>query len=116
MHSQMEQRTALQNGGSRFHSRNRSRSGDCIGIHASGVWCKPQKILHRVERDHRHQEESYKEIFRVIILVVSPIILSAFVYNVNAYINGYLSRIFWEEEVEMRHRLVFYMQSMLLTL
>ena len=23
-------------------------------------------------------------------------------------------RIFWEEEVEMRHRLVFYMQSMLL--
>ena len=30
-------------GGSRFHSRNRSRSGDCIGIHASGVWCKPQK-------------------------------------------------------------------------
>ena len=47
-----------------------------------------RKILHRVERDHRHQEESYKEIFRVIILVVSPIILSAFVYNVNAYING----------------------------
>ena len=30
-------------GGSRFHSRNRSRSGDCIGNHASGVWCKPQK-------------------------------------------------------------------------
>ena len=26
----------------------------------------------------------------MIILVVSPIILSAFVYNVNAYINGYL--------------------------
>ena len=49
-----------------------------------------RKILHRVEKDHRHQEESYKEIFRVIILVVSPIILSAFVYNVNAYINGYL--------------------------
>lgn len=22
-----------------------------------------RKILHRVERDHRHQEESYKEIF-----------------------------------------------------
>lgn len=43
MHSQMEQRTALQNGGSRFHSRNRSRSGDCIGIHASGIWCEPQK-------------------------------------------------------------------------
>ena len=49
-----------------------------------------RKILHRVEKDHRHQEESYKEIFRVIILVVSPIILSAFVYNVNAYINGFL--------------------------
>ena len=34
---------SIANGGSRFHSRNRSRSGDCIGIHASGVWCKPQK-------------------------------------------------------------------------
>ena len=48
------------------------------------------KIMHRVNRDHKHQEESYKDIFRVIVLVVSPIILSAFVYNVNAYINGYL--------------------------
>ena len=47
-------------------------------------------IQKRVRRDRRHREESYREIFRVIILVVSPIILSAFVYNVNAYINGYL--------------------------
>lgn len=29
---------------------------------------------------------------------------------------GIFSRIFWEEEVEMRHRSVFYMQSMPLTL
>lgn len=90
MHSQMEQRTALQMGA----------AGSTVGTGAGVVTAlafmllvygvNRRKILHRVERDHRHQEESYKEIFRVIILVVSPIILSAFVYNVNAYINGYL--------------------------
>ena len=74
------------------------------------------KIMHRVNRDHKHQEESYKDIFRVIVLVVSPIILSAFVYNVNAYINGYLSRIFLAEEAETQHRLAFSMQNTQLTL
>ena len=49
-----------------------------------------ESIQKRVQRDCRHREESYREIFRVIVLIVSPIILSAFVYNVNAYINGYL--------------------------
>ena len=36
-----------------------------------------RKILHRVEKDHRHQEESYKEIFRVIILVVSCLLYTS---------------------------------------
>ena len=47
-----------------------------------------KKIRMRVTRDRTHQEESYKEIFRLIILIVSPIILSSFIYNINSYING----------------------------
>lgn len=47
-----------------------------------------KKIRMRVSRDRRHREESYKEIFRLIILIVSPIILSSFIYNINGYING----------------------------
>ena len=44
----------------------------------------------RILSDTTHQEESYKEIFKLIILVVSPIIFSAFIYNVNGYLNGVL--------------------------
>ena len=90
MHFQMEQRTALQNGGSRFHSRNRSRSGDCIGIHASGIWCKPQKNPAPGRERSQTSGRVLQRDFSCDHLVVSPIILSAFVYNVNAYINGYL--------------------------
>lgn len=42
----------------------------------------------RIKRDAAHQEESYRSIFRLIILIVSPIILGAFVYNINGYLNG----------------------------
>ncbi|MDD2958619.1 MAG: polysaccharide biosynthesis protein [Lachnospiraceae bacterium] len=45
-------------------------------------------IRNRIERDMQHQEESYRDIFRLIIMIVSPIILSAFVYNINGYLNG----------------------------
>lgn len=47
-------------------------------------------IQRRIKRDVTHEEESYKAIFRLIILIVSPIILSAFVYNINGYLNGVL--------------------------
>ncbi len=36
------------------------------------------------------QEESYQEVIGVILRMVTPIILSAFIYNVNGYIDGYL--------------------------
>lgn len=49
-----------------------------------------KRIRRRVERDYTHEEESYREIFKLIILIVSPIILSAFIYNVNLYLNGVL--------------------------
>lgn len=47
-------------------------------------------IQARIRRDTAHKEESYQEIFRLILLIISPIILSAFIYNVNGYINGVL--------------------------
>lgn len=48
------------------------------------------RIQKRVSRDRTHREEPYSEIFRLIILVVSPIVLSSFIYNVNGYLNGVL--------------------------
>lgn len=45
-------------------------------------------IQARVKNDTIHEEQPYRDIFRVIVMIISPIILSAFIYNVNAYING----------------------------
>lgn len=45
-------------------------------------------IRARVKSDTIHEEQPYRDIFRVIVMIISPIILSAFIYNVNAYING----------------------------
>lgn len=47
-------------------------------------------IRTRVERDRSHREQSYGQILKLIVLIVSPIILSAFIYNVNGYLNGVL--------------------------
>ena len=47
-------------------------------------------IARRVQKDHAHREESYREILKLIILIVSPIILSSFIYNINGYLNGVL--------------------------
>ena len=47
-------------------------------------------IKRRVAKDRIHREESYGEILRLIILIVSPIILSSFIYNINGYLNGVL--------------------------
>ena len=60
-----------------------------LGIHASGIWCEPQKNpAPGREGPQTSGRVLQRDFFVVIILVVSPIILSAFVYNVNAYING----------------------------
>ena len=47
-------------------------------------------IKRRVAGDHYHEEETYGEILKLIILIVSPIILSSFIYNINGYLNGVL--------------------------
>ena len=41
-----------------------------------------------VRADQTGKEDSYREIFRVLFLIVTPIIFSSFIYNINGYING----------------------------
>lgn len=45
-------------------------------------------INRRIARDRVSVDESYQQVMRNIVLIVAPIILSAFIYNVNGYING----------------------------
>ena len=45
-------------------------------------------INRRIARDKVSVDESYQQVMRNIVLIVAPIILSAFIYNVNGYING----------------------------
>ncbi|MFR1114536.1 MAG: polysaccharide biosynthesis C-terminal domain-containing protein [Blautia sp.] len=47
-------------------------------------------IRKRIARDRVSEDESYGEVLRTIVLIASPIILSAFIYNVNGYINSYM--------------------------
>ena len=47
-------------------------------------------IRRKIARDRYSIDESTGEVIRNIILIVMPIILSAFIYNVNGYINSYL--------------------------
>ncbi len=44
-------------------------------------------IRRRVERDKTWHEESYKEIFKVIFTIVTPFILSTFIYNCTTVVN-----------------------------
>lgn len=44
-------------------------------------------IRRRVERDQSWHEESYREIFKVIFTIVTPFILSTFIYNCSTVIN-----------------------------
>ncbi len=44
-------------------------------------------IKKRIERDKTPEEDSYGEIFKMILLVVTPFILSTFIYNINTYLN-----------------------------
>ncbi len=47
-------------------------------------------IRRRVERDKTWHEESYKEIFKVIFTIVTPFILSTFIYNCTTVVNMYI--------------------------
>ena len=45
-------------------------------------------IRKKIERDNVSVNESYSSVMKNIILIVSPIILSSFLYNVNTYLNS----------------------------
>ena len=44
-------------------------------------------LKRRILHDTGHKEESYQEIFKMIIMVVTPFILSTFIYNANTFID-----------------------------
>lgn len=45
-------------------------------------------IQRKIARDRVSVDESYRAVMKTIVLIVAPIILSAFLYNVNGYINS----------------------------
>lgn len=70
-----------------------SAAGTGIGVltallFMAGVYLLNRKmILRQVRRDTGHREETYGEVFRVIISMVTPIILSTFIYNFSTSLN-----------------------------
>lgn len=53
------------------------------------VYALNRKTIHRrVERDTSHVDESYADIFKMIILVVTPFILSTGIYNINNFLDN----------------------------
>lgn len=54
----------------------------------AGVYALNRKTIQkRIARDTGHQDEPYSQIFKMILMVVTPFILSTFIYNANTYIN-----------------------------
>lgn len=49
-----------------------------------------KRIAKRLQNDKYSVNENYWTLIKSIVLIIMPIILSAFVYNVNGYINSYL--------------------------
>ena len=63
-------------------------AGLCFMVIVYGV--NRKTILRKVAKDTRHREESYREIFQVLFLMVTPVIFTTFIYNCNAYLDNYL--------------------------
>lgn len=47
-------------------------------------------INRRIKKDRDSLNESYSSVMKNIVLIIMPIIFSAFIYNVNGYINSYM--------------------------
>jgi len=63
-------------------------AGLCFMLLVYGV--NRKSILRKAAKDTRHREESYREIFQVLFLMVTPVIFTTFIYNCNAYLDNYL--------------------------
>lgn len=56
-----------------------------------GMYMLNRKFIHkRMARDRSGHEESYGEIFKVIFTIVTPFILSTFIYNCSTVVNMYI--------------------------
>ncbi len=54
-----------------------------------GVYGLNRKTIRkRVERDTNHTDESYKDIFKMILMVVTPFIISTGIYNINTFLDN----------------------------
>ena len=51
-------------------------------------WVNRKVIQKKIQRDTVSVNESYSSVMKNIVLIVSPIILSSFLYNVNTYLNS----------------------------
>ena len=60
-------------------------AGLCFMLLVYGV--NRKSILRKAAKDTRHREESYREIFQVLFLMVTPVIFTTFIYNCNAYLD-----------------------------
>ncbi|MDO4462956.1 MAG: polysaccharide biosynthesis protein [Bacillota bacterium] len=55
----------------------------------AGVYALNKKtIKRRIERDTGHTDESYRDIFKMILLVVTPFIISTGIYNINSFLDN----------------------------
>lgn len=66
-----------------------------------GIYMLNRNLINRrVKRDVNHNEESYGEIFRLIIAIVTPFILSTCIYNLTTPLN---QRIYTEINMSLKH-------------
>lgn len=47
-------------------------------------------IARKIKRDRHSVDESYRDIMKLLVLIVAPIVLSSFLYNVNGYVNSWI--------------------------
>ncbi len=53
-----------------------------------GMYALNKKTIYRrIERDTGHKDESYRDIFKMILMVITPFILSTGIYNVNNFLD-----------------------------
>lgn len=53
-------------------------------------WVNRNTIRKKISRDKVSKDESYSVVMKYLLLIMTPIILSAFIYNVNSFINSYM--------------------------
>lgn len=55
----------------------------------AGVYALNKKtIKRRIERDTAHTDESYRDIFKMILMVITPFIISTGIYNINSFLDN----------------------------